>query len=154
MQPIRPSSQECTGYSTQKPIPLYKRIITASSNEGDLVIDPFCGCGPTLMAAEELKREWIGINLTYLATGAVSKKIERLFPQLRNSVIIAGTLEHEEQELEPVRTNPQGFEEWCVKHVLNFRSKARRGAYSEIDGTFRFPIGRVRGRRMAKPSHR
>ena len=143
---IAPSANERTGYPTQKPIELYKRIVAASSNEGDLVLDPFCGCGTTLMAAESLNRHWIGIDVTYLATGAVRLQIERLFPQLRNSVTIAGTPENAEQALELARTNPYGFEEWCVTHVLHFKPNARRGGDGGIDGTFRFPLGRIQGR--------
>ena len=146
IKPLSGQSKERTGYPTQKPIELYKRIVAASSNEGDLVLDPFCGCGTTLMAAEALNRHWIGIDLTYLATGAVRLQIERLFPQLRNSVTIAGTPENVEQALELARTNPHGFEEWCVTHVLHFKPNARRGGDGGIDGTFRFPLGRVQGR--------
>ena len=146
INPLSGQSKERTGYPTQKPIELYKRIVAASSNAGGLVLDPFCGCGTTLMASEELNRHWIGIDLTYLATGAVRQQIERLFPQLRNSVTIAGTPENVEQALELARTNPHGFEEWCVTHVLHFRPNDRRGADGGIDGTFRFPLGRVQGR--------
>ena len=146
IQFLNSQARERTGYPTQKPIELYKRIVTTSSNEGDLVLDPFCGCGTTLMAAEELNRRWIGIDLTYLATGAVKHQIETFFPQLRNEVTITGTPENEEQALELARTNPQGFEEWCVTHVLKFKSNATKVADGGIDGTFRFPLGRVRGR--------
>lgn len=146
MQPIMPSSGERTGYPTQKPIELYKRIVTASSNEGSLVLDPFCGCGTTLMAAETLNRHWIGIDLTYLAIGAVKQRIEEHFPQIRDTFTVIGTPENEEQALALARNNPHAFEEWCVTHVLKFRSNDRRSGDGGIDGTFRFPIGRRQGR--------
>ena len=146
INPLNSRAKERTTYPTQKPIELYKRIIEASSNNRNLVLDPFCGCGTTLMAAEELNRQWIGIDLTYLATGAVKLQIEKLFPQLRNEITIAGTPENEEQALELARDNPFGFEDWCITHVLKFKPNARRVADGGIDGTFRFPIGRVRGR--------
>ena len=146
INPLSGNSRERTGYPTQKPIELYKRFITAASNEGDLVLDPFCGCGTTLVSAEELNRHWIGIDLTYLAIGAVNQQFERLFPQHRDSVTITGTPENVEQALVLARTDPQGFEEWCVTHILRFRANDRRGADGGIDGTFRFPLGRVRGR--------
>ncbi len=146
INPLAGRSKERTGYPTQKPIELYKRIVAASSNEGDLVLDPFCGCGTTLMSAEELNRQWIGIDLTYLAIGAVKDQIERYFPQLRNNVNIVGTPEDETQALALARTNPQGFEEWCITHMLQFKSNAKKVADGGIDGTFRFPIGRERGR--------
>ena len=131
---LNSQSKERTSYPTQKPTDLYKRIVAASSNEGDLVLDPFCGCGTTLVAAEALNRHWIGIDLTYLATGAVKHhQIEKFFPHLRNSITIAGTPENEEQALELAHTNPYAFEEWCVTHVLKFRSNDRRGADGGID---------------------
>ena len=146
INPLSGQAKERTGYPTQKPIELYKRIIAASSNEGDLILDPFCGCGTTLMASEELNRHWIGIDLTYLAIGAVRQQFERLFPQHRDSVTVAGTPENVEQALSLARTDPQGFEEWCVTHVLHFKSNAKKVADGGIDGTFRFPLGRVRGK--------
>ncbi len=143
---IPPSSTERAGYPTQKPIELYKRIIRASSNAGDLVLDPFAGCGTTLMAAEELGRQWIGIDLTYLATGAVKIQVEKFFPQLRDSVTITGTPEDITTALELAREDPTGFEEWCVTHVLKFKANAKKVSDGGIDGTFNFPLGRVQGR--------
>ena len=72
---IQPSSAERTGYPTQKPLALLKRIILASSNEGDTVLDPFCGCATTCVAAQQLQRKWIGIDLE---NQAVSVLIQRL----------------------------------------------------------------------------
>ena len=146
IQALNAMDNERTGYPTQKPIDLYTRIIKASSNKGNLVLDPFCGCGTTLMAAEKLEREWIGIDLTYLATGAVKLQIEKLFPQLRNEIIVTGTPENEEQALELARTNHKGFEEWSVTHVLKFKSNANKVADGGVDGTFVFPLGRIRGK--------
>lgn len=146
INPLASNSRERTGYPTQKPTELYKRFITASSNESDLVLDPFCGCGTTLVSAEELNRRWIGIDLTYLSIGAVRQQFERLFPQHRERVTVVGTPENEEQALELARHNPHAFEEWCITHVLKFRSNDRRGADGGIDGTTRFPLGRIQGR--------
>ena len=146
INPLTGNSKERTGYPTQKPTELYKRFITASSNEGDLILDPFCGCGTTLVSAEELNRHWIGIDLTYLSIGAVRQQFERLFPQHRESVTIVGTPENEEQALRLAHDDPHAFEEWCVTHVLHFRPNERRGGDGGIDGTFRFPLGRVQGR--------
>ena len=143
---LNSQAKERAGYPTQKPIALYERIIKASSNSGDLVLDPFCGCGTTLMAAEAQGRQWFGIDLTYLSIGAVKQQIEKFFPQLRHSVTIVGTPEDETQALALARTDPQGFEEWCITHVLKFKSNAKKVADGGIDGTFRFPIGRERGR--------
>ena len=146
IKPLINLHKERLGYPTQKPIELYKRIIAASSNEGDLVLDPFCGCGTTLMAAESLNRHWIGIDLTYLAIGAVNQQFDRMFPQHRDSVTIAGTPENASQALALAQTDHQGFEEWCITHVLNFKSNAKKVADGGIDGTFRFPVGKVKGK--------
>ena len=143
---LNTSTRERAGYPTQKPIALYKRIIQASSNEGDLVLDPFCGCGTTLLAAEALNRRWLGIDLTYLATGAVTLQMEKFFPQVKNSIVITGTPENVETALHLAREDPGGFEEWCVTHVLKFTSNAKKVGDGGIDGTYRFPIGKVKGR--------
>ncbi len=70
---------ESIGYPTQKPILLLERIIKASSNEGDLILDPFCGCGTTLAASEKLNRKWIGIDITPLAIGIIKKRLNEHF---------------------------------------------------------------------------
>lgn len=138
---INPLAKERTSYPTQKPIALYKRIIEASSNTGDLILDPFAGCGTTAIAAEQLERQWVGIDLTYLAIGAVKIQIEKFCPQIRNQITILGTPENEEQALQLAQSDPQGFEEWCVSHVLQFKSNASKVADGGIDGTMRFPLG-------------
>ncbi len=71
------SGAERTGYPTQKPVALLNRIIRASSNEGDLVLDPFCGCATTLVAADRLQRRWAGIDLSPLAVKLVNERIAR-----------------------------------------------------------------------------
>ena len=78
IQPLMPSDKtERTGYPTQKPLTLLERIIKASSNEGDMVFDPFCGCATTLVAAEELRRSWVGIDISPKAAELVVQRIER-----------------------------------------------------------------------------
>ena len=71
------SPKERTGYPTQKPLKLLERIIKASSDEGDIVLDPFCGCATTCVAAEKLSRQWIGIDISPLAARLVRERIER-----------------------------------------------------------------------------
>lgn len=143
---LNSQAKERVSYPTQKPRKLYKRIIQASSKKGDLVLDPFCGCGTTLMAAEELNRKWIGIDLTYLATGAVKIQIEKFFPQLRNMLTITGTPENEEQALKLANDDSLAFEEWVVTHVLKFRANEKKTGDGGIDGTFKYPLGRIKGR--------
>jgi site-specific DNA-methyltransferase (adenine-specific) len=73
------TSGERLGYPTQKPISLLERIIEASSNEGDVMLDPFCGCGTALVAAEKLKRRWIGIDVTYLSIAVMKSRLTTAF---------------------------------------------------------------------------
>ena len=77
---IRPASRsESLGYPTQKPQALLERIIEASSNEGDVVLDPFCGCGTAVAAAENLKRRWVGIDVTHLAVALMKSRLRTAF---------------------------------------------------------------------------
>jgi site-specific DNA-methyltransferase (adenine-specific) len=81
--PIGAQAQERLGYPTQKPLALLERIISASSNEGDLVLDPFCGCGTTVHAAQKLNCRWIGIDITHLAIHLIQRRLKDAFPGLQ-----------------------------------------------------------------------
>ena len=72
-----PNSPERTGYPTQKPLALYKRMIAASSNPGDIVLDPFAGCATTAVAAEQLGRQWIGIDIREESGDVIRERLER-----------------------------------------------------------------------------
>jgi DNA modification methylase len=76
---LGPTAGERLGYQTQKPIALLERIISASSNPGDVVLDPFCGCGTTIHAAQKLGRQWIGIDITYLAINLIKRRLKDAF---------------------------------------------------------------------------
>ncbi len=80
---ISSQSAERLGYPTQKPLALLERVINASSNEGDSVLDPFCGCGTAVHAAQKLGRRWIGIDITHLAISLIEKRLRDAFPYLR-----------------------------------------------------------------------
>ena len=77
--PIGAQARERLGYPTQKPQALLERIIQASSNEGDVVLDPFCGCGTAVAAAEKLKRRWAGIDITHLAVALMKNRLKTAF---------------------------------------------------------------------------
>lgn len=79
IRPLQGISQERLGYPTQKPVALLERILNASSNPGDVVLDPFCGCGTTVHAAQKLGRNWIGIDVTHLAVGLIEKRLRESF---------------------------------------------------------------------------
>lgn len=75
ISPIHPHDSEKLGYPTQKPLALLERIISASSNNGDVVLDPFCGCGTAVAAAEKLGRKWIGIDVTHLSISLMKERL-------------------------------------------------------------------------------
>jgi site-specific DNA-methyltransferase (adenine-specific) len=79
IQPLRSWHQELLPYPTQKPVALLERIIQASSNPGDIILDPFCGCGTAIHAAQKLGRTWIGIDVTYLATSLIKNRLYSAF---------------------------------------------------------------------------
>ena len=79
ISPLNSQAQERLGYPTQKPITLLERIISASSNPRDVVLDPFCGCGTTIHAAQKLDRQWIGIDITYLAINLIKRRLKDAF---------------------------------------------------------------------------
>ncbi len=80
IDPLHGPYRERLGYPTQKPLALLERIIKASSNEGDIVLDPFCGCGTTLIAAQKLNKRWIGIDNNQDAIEATSQRLKDSFP--------------------------------------------------------------------------
>ncbi|HNQ78351.1 MAG TPA: DNA methyltransferase [Acidobacteriota bacterium] len=79
---LQASDAERLGYPTQKPLALLERIIEASSNKGDIVLDPFCGCGTAVHAAQKLGRDWIGIDITHLSISLIEKRMKDAFPGL------------------------------------------------------------------------
>lgn len=84
--PLQAISAERLGYPTQKPLTLLERIITASSKEGDVVLDPFCGCGTAVHAAQKLNRQWMGIDITHLAISLIEKRLNDAFPEIHYDV--------------------------------------------------------------------
>jgi hypothetical protein len=89
--PINSQAQERLGYPTQKPEALLERVINASSNEGDTVLDPFCGCGTAIAVAQRLNRRWIGIDITHLAIGLIKKRLDDTFgEEVRNTYEVIG----------------------------------------------------------------
>ncbi len=87
IQPVVSWSKEGLGYPTQKPIALLERILNASSNPGDIVLDPFCGCGTTIAAAQKLGRRWVGIDITHLSIALMRYRLCAMFPDAKFKVI-------------------------------------------------------------------
>jgi site-specific DNA-methyltransferase (adenine-specific) len=85
--PVQSQSKELLGYPTQKPLALLERIIQASSNPGDIVLDPFCGCGTAIAAAQKLGRKWIGIDITHLSIALQKYRLRDMFPAIQFNVV-------------------------------------------------------------------
>ena len=85
-------AKERTGYPTQKPLALLERIITASSNKGDMVLDPFCGCATTCVAAEKLGRQWLGVDVSHRAYELVNQRLEVLYAEQSENSLTAPVL--------------------------------------------------------------
>jgi site-specific DNA-methyltransferase (adenine-specific) len=87
IQPINSGARETLGYPTQKPLSLLERIIQSSSNPGDIVLDPFCGCGTTIAAAQKLGRTWVGIDITHLSIALQKYRLQEMFPGISFKVV-------------------------------------------------------------------
>jgi len=137
--PIGAQAQERLGYPTQKPEALLERIIRASSNEGDIVLDPFCGCGTAVAVAERLRRRWIGIDVTYLAINLVQRRLRDHHPDDLSPYEIVGAPADLASAERLKELSPHQFEWWAVDLVNARPARDRRkGADSGIDGTINF----------------
>lgn len=132
-----PKTGESLGYETQKPLTLLERIIQGSSNEGDIVLDPFCGCGTTLVVAHRLKRKWVGIDITHLAISTMKWRLQQMFPSIQYKVIgepvdLAGARELANQ-------NKYQFQWWALS-LIGARpyGNKKKGADTGIDGYLYF----------------
>ena len=135
------NSPELLGYATQKPLALLDRIIRASSNEGDVVFDPFCGCATTIEAAEKLGRKWIGCDITIHAIRRVARRrlTERLHLQEGVDYIIDGVPKNWEGAHELWKQDPYQFQKWCVELVEGFVN-VKKTADDGIDGRIYFDM--------------
>jgi len=149
-------SKERLGYPTQKPEELLERIITASSNEGDVILDAYCGCGTTVAVAEKLNRQWIGIDITYQSISLILKRLEDSFGRdFTKEVVDSETKEIKQPATLKLNGVPQDFasavalanrqddrlrkefEKWAVLTFANNRAviNDKKGADQGIDGT-------------------
>lgn len=140
---INSQAQERLGYPTQKPQALLERIINASSNEGDVVLDPFCGCGTTVHAAQKLNREWIGIDVTHLAISLIQKRLRDAFGPI--PIEVHGVPKDAGGAAALAEADKYQFQWWAVSLVeaLPFGDK-KKGADGGIDGLIYFkPDGKA-----------
>jgi DNA modification methylase len=135
--------EERLGYPTQKPVGMLERVIHASTKEGDVVLDPFCGCGTTIHAAQKLKRKWLGIDITHLAISLIEKRLKDAFPGVVFDV--HGTPKDLEGARALAAQDKYQFQWWAVSLVdaVPYGGK-KKGADSGIDGHIYFkPDGKT-----------
>jgi DNA modification methylase len=147
IKPLSAQARERLGYPTQKPLELLERIIKCCSNDGDWILDPFCGCGTAIVAAEKLHRHWIGIDITWLAINLVKGRLNDMFPGIQFKT------EGEPRDMGAARelasNNRYQFQWWALS-LIGARPvgstpenprEGKRGADEGIDGWMRFADG-------------
>jgi len=133
------ASRERLGYPTQKPEALLHRIIEASSSEGDLVLDPFCGCGTTIAVVQRLKRRWIGIDITHLAVTLMKHRLENTFGEgIRKEFQVVGEPVSVSGAMALAKQNPYQFQWWALGLVGARPVEQRKGPDKGIDGRLYF----------------
>lgn len=140
VQGLRSWHKEGLGYPTQKPLALLERIIAASSNPGDVVLDPFCGCGTAIVAAQSLGRQWIGIDVTYLSIAVMQARLRDTFGLV---VPIEGSPTEVEGARQLAQQLPNGreqFELWALTLVgaMPVGGRQKKGADKGVDGVITF----------------
>ena len=134
---------ERLGYPTQKPLALLERIIKMSSDKGDVILDPFCGCGTTIHASQKLERKWIGIDITHLATSLIEYRINEAFgikPEIKGiptSIASAKKLAED---------NSFQFEAWAVTRISKIKPNEKQVGDKGIDGRGRIYMGEIDGK--------
>jgi hypothetical protein len=138
INPINSRAAERLGYPTQKPLPLLERIISASSNKDDIVLDPFCGCGTTIDAAQRLGRRWIGIDITFIAIDLIEKRLRHTFAsKISDTYTVHGIPRDIEGAKALFRQSPFDFERWAVS-LVGAQPNEKQVGDKGMDGVARF----------------
>lgn len=138
--PINSQAAERLGYPTQKPEALLERILEASSNEDDVVLDPFCGCGTTIAVAQRLRRRWIGVDITYLAVDLITKRlIDTYGEEVAATFEVRGIPRDLPGAKALFQRDPFDFERWAVSLVGGQPNEKQTGDKG-VDGVIRFPL--------------
>lgn len=133
--PLQFADQERLGYPTQKPKALLERIIKASSNEGDLVLDGFCDCGTTIDAAEGLHRKWIGIDISPIAISLIKRRLNHTYKKSLSEFEVRGTPTDEQSAQRLWKENAFAFQDWWITEFEAFSATfGTKGADKGVDG--------------------
>lgn len=135
--PINARAQERLGYPTQKPEALLERIIKTSSNQGDVILDPFCGCGTTIAASQKLGRTWIGIDITHLAITLIRHRLFTAYGGKAEYEVIGEPVSLPDAELLAAEDKFQ-FQWWALGLVGARPAEQKKGADKGIDGRLYF----------------
>lgn len=141
ISPLNSQAAERLGYPTQKPLALLERIIELTTEPGDVVLDPFCGCGTTVDAAQRLGRKWIGIDITYFAVDLIIKRLKDVYkdaqPPISSTFDVTGIPKDLDGAQKLFERNHFEFERWAVS-LVGARPKAKPGGDKGVDGIARF----------------
>ena len=140
IQPIAPSAKARLGYPTQKPLELLENIVQSSSNPGDLVMDPFCGCGTAIHAAQNLDRQWIGIDVCVNACKVIENRMRQHFDSLWSQVEFHGLPKTLDDARFMAGSDPFRFERWAASLVDGMEANKKQRGDGGIDGRGRIPI--------------
>jgi len=134
---INPVGGERLGYPTQKPIALLERIVAVSSKPGDAVLDPFCGCGTAIHAAQKMGRAWVGIDVTHLAISLIERRLKDAFPGI--SFNVHGTPQDLDGARDLAQRDKYQFQWWAVSLIdAQPYGGKKKGADGGIDGLIYF----------------
>ena len=143
--PIQAQAVERLGYPTQKPLELLERIIQASSNEGDLVLDPFCGCGTAIAAAQKLNRKWIGIDITHLSISLMKYRLKDMFNlEEKKDYLVVGEPQDLTDAQQLANDDRYQFQWWALSLVEakplggDGGREGRKGSDKGVDGGINF----------------
>lgn len=146
IQALQSVSKERLGYPTQKPLALLERIIRASSDEGDVILDPFCGCGTAIAAAQKLNRKWIGIDVTHLAIALMKYRLKDAFNLVeKKDYVVVGEPESVSGARQLATDDRYQFQWWAVSKIQakplggeGGSKEGKKGSDKGIDGVINF----------------
>ena len=149
INPLNSQANERLDYPTQKPLTLLERIILSGSDEGDVVLDAYCGCGTTIDAAQKLRRQWIGIDITYQSIAVVLKRLEDTYGKTFVDTIVLGGIPKDMKSVHALANKKDDrvrkeFEKWAVLTYTMNRAviNEKKGADGGIDGIAYFRVGK------------
>jgi site-specific DNA-methyltransferase (adenine-specific) len=142
---INSQAKERLGYPTQKPEILLEMLVSATTNEGDVIADFFCGCGTTIAVAERLNRQWLGVDISHLAIRLIKDRLIKPYPEEKRNEILANINIHgyprdiaSAKELSLVKNGRFMFQDWVVEILLDGVTNVKKSGDKGIDGYLTF----------------